>query len=149
MNTEGRRTVKYVILALIAAVIGVISGSALPGCKTFNTPTISEVGNVAYECGKKSIQDAARPLLDDVASALVTSDYSGGIRDIVAGLVRGVGNEAMVAATDAAWRTILCAVEEVYKQTEIHLGYGRLDEATAARERLLRDNAAAWLASHR
>jgi hypothetical protein len=142
------KTVTYVFLALLAALVGVISGSTFPGCKTLNTPTVAEVGHIVEDCTMPEVNDLAGHVLDDVASALVTQDYSGGIRSIVANLVSGVASAQLSRATENGWSAVKCATRELLKQSNVHLGYGGFDEATAARERLMRDNAQAWLEAH-
>ncbi len=141
--------------ALTAIVLGVLlAGAAVvlagASCKTIEgrAPQVAEAGHIVADCAKAEVKDQAAHVLDDVASALVTTDYSAGVR----GIASDVANRLMVAgqerAVDFAWQTVKCAVAELLDQSNAHLGYGRLDEPTAARERLVRDNARAWLDAH-
>lgn len=142
--------------ALTAIVLGVLlAGAAVvlagTSCKTIEgkAPAVAEAGHIVADCAKAEVSEQASHVLDDVASALVTTDYSAGLR----GVATDVANRLMVAgqerAVDFAWQTVKCAVAELFDQSKTHLGYaGGLDEPTAARERLVRDNARAWLDAH-
>lgn len=146
MSTEKKSPGLTVVVigVLLAALVGVLAGTSCT-----NVPKqIAEPAKVVADCGKKAVHDQASGILDDVASALITTDYSGGLRGIatnVAGSLSGVATEE---AADIAWSAVACSVRELFKQSNTHLGYGTLDPQTAAREQLMRDHASAWLSSH-
>ena len=134
----------FSVLALGAAMVGVLLGSSC----SHVPPQIAEPAKIVADCSVKAVHDSAGNILDDVASALITTDYSGGLKNVatnVAGTLTGVATEK---AAEIGWSAVKCAVAELFGQVNTHLGYGKLDAETAARERLIRDNAGAWLAAH-
>lgn len=135
-----------IVAALVALAVAVSVGSS--SCKTVQ-PVVDEVTHVALDCGKPAIKDVALHLLDDVTSALVTADYAGGIRGIVAGLVKGVAEAERQRALESAWSAAACAVDEVNSQAGTHLAYGHMDPETQERQVLIRAHATAWLGAHR
>ena len=131
-------------LVVLAVCVSVWSSS----CKTA-APVVDEVTHVALDCGKPAVRSVASHILDDVTSALVSADYSGGIRGIVAGLIKGVVAAERQRALEQAWEAAACAVDEVSHQAGTHLAYGHMDPETEERQVLIRAHATAWLGAHR
>lgn len=140
--------VSAAILCAIGALAVAVMALAPAGCRT-TQPLADDVTNIAADCGKPAVRDIALHILDDVTSALVTADYSGGIRAIVTGLISGVAESAKERALSNAWEAAACSVEEIHRRTGVSLGYGRMDEATTERQAMIRAHATAWLAGHR
>ncbi len=121
----------------------------LSGCpSTSQRPAIQEAGKIVADCGEPAVHDLATHALDDVASALVSADYSGGMRDVAGRIAMQVSGALISRASEVAWAAVKCGATELFEQTGAHLRFGSLDRATAEREQLMRQNASAWLAAH-
>lgn len=142
---------RWPVAVLVATAAALLGGLMLlpGGCKTTgDVPSVQDVGQIVADCTAPAVHDLAVSSLDDVASALVTTDYSGSIRAVVARIASEIASKAGNKALDVAWQAVRCAVGEVYDQTTVHLGYGRLDRETARREQMINHNAHAWLTVH-
>jgi hypothetical protein len=115
---------------------------------TCQMPAVKDAGHIAENCAAPAVKTLASHILDDVQSALVSMDVTGGIVGIVAGIVKGVVKQEKARAEDEAWQAAKCAVTEVRAQSSVHLGYGLHDQPTIAREALVLTNADAWLRAH-
>lgn len=153
-NMIATRSLRWPLVAPLVTVAAVVAAAVLgyvmliPGCKTVNTPTIQDVGHIAEDCARPAVHNIATHILDDVSSALIMSDFSGGIVSIVANLLKNVAIAEYERAKADAWEAAKCAVVEIKKQTGVHLGYGGMDFDTMARERLMHENASDWLMAH-
>jgi hypothetical protein len=94
------------------------------GAATCQKPTNPVVAGV-INCAEAGVHEAATHLIDDVASALATGDYVGGLVDLVKRFGEG--------AVD-------CAVREVAETSGRHAAMDQLEAQKAER-------AKAWLAS--
>lgn len=137
----------FIVAELFALAVCVSIWST--SCRTVQ-PVVDDVTHIAADCGKPAVRHIALRILDDVTTALVTADYAGGIRDVVARLVTGVASAELSRAKDEAWQAASCAVAEVRDQAVTHLGYARrMDEATIERETMVKTHADRWLEAHR
>lgn len=134
----------FAFMALGAALIGVLLGSSC----SHVPPQIAEPAKIVADCGKKAVHEKSADILDDVASALITSDYSGGLRAVATNVAGNLSGLATSEASELAWEITKCAVAELFGQTNEQLGYGNTDAETAARIKTMRDNASQWLSTH-
>jgi hypothetical protein len=109
---------------------------------------IKDAGHIVADCTAPTVRSIAGRILDDVATALVTTDYTGGIVAIVTKIAMNAVEAERDRVTDAAWAAAKCAVTEVRNQTSTHLGYGIKDPKVVEIEATSLTNAAAWLAAH-
>lgn len=146
MSTEKKSPAltAIVLVVLLAATALVLAGTS---CRTV-APIVDDATHIALDCGKPAIRNIASHILDDVASALVTADYAGGIRGIVAGLIKGVADAERQRALDEAWEAAACAVNEVHQRVNTSLAFGYMDAATTDRQKMIQAHASQWLAGH-
>jgi hypothetical protein len=140
---------RFASLSFVAALLFASAGVATwsTSCSTV-TPVIKDVGHIAADCSEPAVHDIATHILDDVTSALVTTDYSGGILSIVQRVVSGVVSAELSRAEEHAWEAAKCSVEEIQKQVGTHLAYGHMDARTMQRETMVKAHAEQWLSAH-
>jgi hypothetical protein len=139
----------YFVCLMALAMSGYLA-FAPSGCSSTNpVMRVAEpTGRILADCGKATVKDLGPRILDDVASALITADYSNGLRDVATGVAENLKVQGQPRAVEAAWEIVKCAVAEVRDQASTHLGYGHMDAATADREVVKRVHADQWLGSH-
>jgi len=109
------------------------------GCKTTGStppgPISTEAGQVAVDCGAPAIHDLAAHLVDDVASALITT---GDWHAALAAVAVRAGNDGLAA--------VQCAVAEVLSRTSLQLeARASMDKDTGDRIQLMHDRALEYL----
>jgi hypothetical protein len=138
-----RHPTTFLFLGCIGAAVALI---ATEGC---HTPiVVKDAGQIVEHCAAPTVKDISLHILDDVASALVSTDYTGGLVAIVTKFMIGVGKAEYEREEDNAWQAVKCAVLEVRAQAGVHLAYGIKDQPTVVRESKVLTNADAWLAAH-
>jgi hypothetical protein len=87
--------IRRALLPLSTLLIAVALFLATPSCQHVPTPVKTGVSDVV-QCSKAAVQDTALHILDDVASALATGDWQGGLLD----LVKRFGGDAVSCVLD-------------------------------------------------
>lgn len=125
-----------------------LGGLALmPGCATTGTPTpgpaTSAPVQIAADCAAPAVRDVATHLVDDVASALLTSgDWHQALANLGA-------TETQRLKTDA-WPAIMCAIQEIGARTGMQLAAkASMDQGAQVQTQTLHDRAVQWAAEHR
>jgi hypothetical protein len=125
-----------------------LAGAAmLPSCATTTGttpgPATSAPVQIAADCGAPAVRDIATHLVDDVASALLTSG------DWHQALVNLGATETQRLKTDA-WPAIMCAVQEIGARTSLQLGAkASMNKDAADQTQQLHERAVQWAAEHR
>lgn len=121
------------------------------GCKTTDVPVAKDPGSIVADakiCATAPVHDLALDTLDDFATALVTANYAGAVAAVVTGIARSVYDSLKERAQETAWKAAKCAITALQEQTTKHVNFGAMDAATMQRERLLLENADAWIQAH-
>lgn len=119
---------------IVVALVAFISS-----CSHVPPAVVDTTGRISTDCLAPEVRDVATPLLDDVASALLSG---GNWKDAV--------NSIAVRIKTNGWEAVWCAVEYLKGDAKIKLfASAKMDTNTASRQHLLYNRAEAWLADHK
>jgi hypothetical protein len=145
VQSQAANAMKTIAILFWAGVLSL--GVALASCATTGTPTPGPATSVpvqiAADCAAPAVRDVATHLVDDVASALLTSgDWHQALANLGA-------TETQRLKVDA-WPAIMCAIQEIGARTGMQLAAkASMDQDAQVQTQTLHDRAVQWAAEHR